>query len=191
MSKSFNTSKSNSFSKTKMNNLNNTNLSSNQSRYSVKSENKPNKVSNKDSKSGTMIQFMPVNKKESNVDFLKNNIEENLRCMVCKNLFKEPVCCYKCLAIYCFSCIKRETDEHCRCPSCFSIVFSELMIYMEADYKENYKKYNLKCPNEGCKESYNLNEITEHLSSCIFILVNNTEKIQKITYSNTSHVIYS
>lgn len=191
MSKSFGSTKSTSLKKTKPTNLNETNITSsqklNQSRFSGKSENKiVNKsVSNNDLK----IEFMAKTKKESLDQYLRNNIEENLRCKVCKNLFNEPVCCYKCYTIYCFSCIQKLTNAHCRCPSCFNIVFSDMMILMEADYKENYKKFSIKCPHEGCKESYNLNEIKQHLSTCLFKIVNNTELIQKITYSNAKKVI--
>ena len=190
MSKSFGSTKSTSLKKSKPSNFNDTNISSNQrlnqSKFSLKNDNKTiNKsVSNNELK----IEFMAKTKKEIGDQYLKTNVDENLRCKVCKNLFTEPVCCYKCQAIYCFSCIKKEINAHSRCPSCYNIVFSDMMILMEADYKENYKKYNVKCPHEGCKESYNLNEIKDHLNTCLFKVVNNTEKIQKISYSNVKKV---
>ena len=191
MSKSFGSSKSNSLKKTKVNN-NEVNLSStqkvNQSRFSGTSESKHYNKSLSKSNDDFKIEFLAKNKKESSDDYIKNNVEESLRCKVCKSLFNEPVCCYKCLSIYCFACIKRETNNHCRCPCCFNIVFSDLMIYVEANYKENYKKYNVKCPHEGCKESLNLYEIKQHISTCLFRLVNNPDKIQKISSFNAPKV---
>ncbi len=190
MSKSFGSSKSTSLKKSKPSNFNDTNISSNQrfnqSKISIKNENKSiNKsVSNNELK----IEFAAKTKKEIGNQYLRTNVEENLRCKVCKNLLVEPVCCYKCQAIYCFSCIKKETNEHSRCPSCYNIVFSDMMIIKDTEFKENYKKYEVKCPHEGCQESYNLIEIKEHLATCLFKVVNNTEKIQKISYSNVKKV---
>lgn len=187
--------KSASLKKTKTPNLNDTNLSTTQkmnlSRISHKSEiksvNKSTTLNN--SSNDIKIQFLAKNKKETGDQYIRSSVKEELRCKICKNLFVEPVCCYKCYSIYCFGCIKRETDTHFRCPSCFNIVFSEMMMYVEADYKENYKKYSVNCPHEGCKESYNLNEIKQHLETCLFRIVNNTEKIQKISYSNATKVV--
>jgi hypothetical protein len=66
-----------------------------------------------------------------------------------------------------------------------------LMIYVEADYKENYNKYSVKCPHEGCKETFNLNDIKTHIQTCLFnVIVDNTEKIQKISHSNSTKVSY-
>src|SRR5690349_8149739 len=98
MSKLLNSTKSSSLSKLKANSINNTSMSSkkmNQSRVSGKSETKMSKTI-KDSLNNTdlKLQFVSTQKKENN-EFLKSNVDESLRCLVCKDLFKEPVCCYK------------------------------------------------------------------------------------------------
>ena len=40
-------------------------------------------------------------------NFIKSNVDKKFLCLLCENLLKDPMECYKCLNLFCTECIKK------------------------------------------------------------------------------------
>lgn len=119
-------------------------------------------------------------------EYIKLHIEAELKCPLCNDLFNEPLVCYKCESIFCSECIKSHLKKSHKCPSCFSMIFLNLLNKADDIVKENYNKVLIKCPNKGCRDTYNANEIKGHYELCVF-KDNSTDRVKhinKIVYQN-------
>jgi hypothetical protein len=101
-------------------------------------------------------------------DYLKEQVNEDIRCLICSKLYEDPLSCYKCGRHFCAPCIKSELVKSSRCPSCFCLIFFEMMQNADSNHIENYNLTNIKCPHKGCKEEVNLKDIKSHIDSCIY-----------------------
>ena len=98
--------------------------------------------------------------------YIEKNIDQHLRCLICKQLFKGPITCYKCNTPFCSLCITNQIEQHSRCPKCYQIIFIELM---KPDFSLE-KEYNspFKCPHKDCYEIFPLKDLNLHLANCLF-----------------------
>ena len=112
--------------------------------------------------------------------FMKSHTEEVLRCKICDKLLSDALSCYKCNKSFCGLCIKKELEAHSKCPSCFNIVFPEMLTPVDIESQEFYKSKELLCPFDRCKQLLNLTNARSHIEECIFNKVSE-EKKQHIT----------
>jgi hypothetical protein len=100
-------------------------------------------------------------------DFIKSHTDEKIKCIVCNGLLIDPVSCYKCSKNFCSKCIKSELLKHNKCPSCFNMIFPELMPQVDL-LSDGLKGKEIDCPYIGCKDKNSIMNIRTHLDSCIF-----------------------
>jgi hypothetical protein len=144
----------------------------------------------KSPKEETKIKFIETKKpiipyEEQIKTYIKKNVDKNYLCGICFNLFNEPILCYKCEMIFCRICLKKQIEEKGKCINCFNIIFYDQCKFSENDHYENiYENTMLNCIYYPvCKKTSNLNEIQEHINTCVF--KENKEKYDKIVLEKT------
>lgn len=110
------------------------------------------------------LEFSPT----KNDDNVLKEVHEIFKCGICLDLFNKPVSCYKCNRIFCSDCIEKRLQDYAKCPKCLNMIFFELMPSVSEDCIEQYNQITIKCPYEGCKDTFNLNEFKKHRETCVF-----------------------
>lgn len=126
------------------------------------------------------IKFTKENKFEIN-NFILHNINEDLRCIVCKLLFDNPITCYKCNTSFCTQCITKQLELHSKCPKCYQLIFIDLMKPDLAHEKEYNSPF--KCPHKDCHEVFLLKDLNRHLENCLFVR-KRSEYLDKLIYND-------
>jgi len=117
---------------------------------------------------GFKLHFIPEKHSLNVDDFIKNNVNLDLKCPLCQDLQKNPMACNKCLQEFCKNCIEDEIKKHSKCPKCFNIIFAELLQPPSETLAEKYETTFLKCPFKGCLEELNLMNFKTHAELCEF-----------------------
>jgi hypothetical protein len=141
-------------------------------------------LKNKTEEEDFCIKFTPEDK-QFNIDkYITDNFKKELICSICKSLFKNPYTCYKCNIPFCFLCIKDELIVHSKCPSCFEMIFLDMMQPSNQEHLNILNEpYN--CPFTGCLVDINLSYLKDHIVECLF-KYKNREYCDKIIHTDNS-----
>lgn len=89
-------------------------------------------------------------------------------CLFCSDIYDKPYSCYKCEAILCLKCFKKNIDAHGRCFICFNFIYETLLKCQEEIVDNLYKDKYLICPNSCCKQKFLIHDYKTHKEECIF-----------------------
>lgn len=95
-----------------------------------------------------------------------DNIPKNLMCFLCHKLMEEPTNCYKCSTHFCKACIEESVAKYKKCPKCSCLIAANMLKPISLD--NEYENTIIPCKFEGCDGKFNLKQIREHLSECVF-----------------------
>jgi len=127
-------------------------------------------------------------------EYFRQVLDPKLLCFKCKQLYTDPIACYKCGKVYCFNCLEWELNSHSRCLYCFNIVFKEIAERVNEDIMLEYDRNEVKCPYHKCKEVKKLRYIRDHVTECLYRDdkndINRLEHIDKVVCFNNDNDIY-
>lgn len=112
-------------------------------------------------------------KKDENED-----IPRSLLCNICRELVKEPTCCYQCKTLFCTKCLLNALERKHKCPRCFKIILPDVL--KPLDLTEEFENCILPCKYIGCKEKLNLLSFHEHLNTCEFRVIKDNIMLRNI-----------
>lgn len=97
---------------------------------------------------------------------LELNVPSYCLCYLCKGLIYEVGQCYKCHTNFCKKCLMERVTKYRKCPRCQQIISEGLI--KSFSFEKDYEKIMVNCKYEGCNEKFNLNNIVNHVNSCVF-----------------------
>lgn len=135
---------------------------------------------------GFKLHFIPEKNTLNVEDFIKKNVNFDLKCPLCHDLQQNPMACSKCLQEFCKTCIEEQIKKHSKCPKCFNIIFAELLQPASETLAEKYESTFLKCPFKGCLEEFNLHDFKCHAEICAFKEVKDEKDFSRLI-NNDKH----
>jgi len=131
------------------------------------------KISSKKSNIVKIENLKELTQKEFQLEKKKNL--DVFNCFLCKNLFSQPIVCYKCEIIFCKVCIEQFLGMHTKCPNCFNIIFFDRMSLLDLS-KNDFLSNQINCASRRCKSTVRVLDSEEHLKNCEFKNINLTNE---------------
>ena len=100
----------------------------------------------------------------------ENTVNQNLHCLICLNILKDPVMCENNQHNFCRCCITRHLEYSQTCPTCMDQLTVETLATAPRVLKESLSELNIRCDyaNRGCAEFIQLDHLATHVIDCGF-----------------------
>ena len=97
-------------------------------------------------------------------------VNRNFLCLICFNIFNDPVMCSRNQHCFCRSCITQHLQNSQRCPTCNDKLTVETLVDPPRMVKNLINELNIHCVynNRGCQEIVQLQHLDRHEDSCGF-----------------------
>ena len=92
-----------------------------------------------------------------------NKLSPTLQCSICLDLVMEPVECQKCSKLFCKECINNWLQNSTQCPNKHQFIKQSTL---DDWIKPALNRIFIKCPFQGCKNSYAYSTWSNHLKRC-------------------------
>lgn len=100
----------------------------------------------------------------------EKEVDEDLHCLICLNVLKDPVQCQANEHYFCSPCIKRHLENFHRCPACNEDLSLETLRKPFRYLTKSLSKLNISCEyvHRGCLELVKLEQLKLHEAKCEF-----------------------
>ena len=105
------------------------------------------------------------------VDRFEKSVDENFHCLICYNVLKDPVMCWRNGHCFCRGCITEHLRRNGhRCPTCADELTIETLQDVPRFVKNYLNELNIRCDHydRGCRELVQLQNFQRHVAECGF-----------------------
>ncbi len=97
-------------------------------------------------------------------------VDENLHCIICREVLKDPVQCRRNEHHFCRNCITKHLKHSPKCPTCNDPLTVETLVRPQRFLANTLSCLKISCDNSerGCREVVELGSLSTHAASCGF-----------------------
>ena len=97
-------------------------------------------------------------------------VDENLHCIICREVLRDPVQCRRNEHHFCRSCIIEHLKHSQNCPTCKDPLTIETLVKPQRFLANTLSKLKISCENSerGCPAVVELGSLNTHVASCEF-----------------------
>ena len=101
---------------------------------------------------------------------LETKVDENLHCIICTEVLKDPVQCRRSEHHFCRNCIIEHLKHSPKCPTCNDPLTVETLVRPQRFLANTLSCLKISCDNSerGCREVVELGSLATHVASCGF-----------------------
>ncbi len=101
----------------------------------------------------------------------ETKVDENLHCIICREVLKDPVQCRRNEHHFCRNCITKHLKNSPKCPTCNDPLTVETLARPQRFLANTLSCLKISCDNSerGCREVVELGSLATHVASCGFI----------------------
>ena len=101
-----------------------------------------------------------------------NSVKQDIHCIICLGVLKEPKQCERNEHHFCNSCITCHLEMSSKCPTCQDNLTIETLKKASRYLVNDLSELEITCDNKGCREVVKLGDLQTHLdNNCEFTLV--------------------
>ena len=100
----------------------------------------------------------------------ETKVDENLHCIICREVLKDPVQCRRNEHHFCRNCITKHLKHSPKCPTCNDPLTVETLARPQRFLANTLSCLKISCDNSerGCRKVVDLGSLTTHVASCGF-----------------------
>ena len=100
----------------------------------------------------------------------ENKVDENLRCVICTEVLKDPVQCRRNEHHFCKSCIIEHLKHSKTCPTCQDPLTVDTLVKPQRFLVNTLSSLKISCDNaeRGCRQVVELGLLNTHVVNCDF-----------------------
>ncbi len=100
----------------------------------------------------------------------ETKVDENLHCIICREVLKDPVQCRGNEHHFCRNCITKHLKNSPKCPTCNDPLTVETLVRPQRFLANTLSCLKISCDNSerGCREAVELGSLATHVASCGF-----------------------
>ena len=98
-------------------------------------------------------------------------VSENFHCIICTNVFKDPVMCRQNEHIFCRVCITKHLARSQTCPSCIEPLTVDTLLTPPRIILSCLEEFKIRCDfyERGCRQIVQLGKLERHVKECGFM----------------------
>ena len=100
----------------------------------------------------------------------ETKVDENLHCIICTEVLKDPVQCRRNEHHFCRNCITKQLKHSPKCPTCNDPLTVETLVRPQRFLANTLACLKISCDNSerGCRKVVELGSLATHVASCSF-----------------------
>ena len=104
------------------------------------------------------------------VNRFETKVDENLHCIICREVLKDPVQCRKNEHHFCRNCITKHLKHSPKCPTCNDPLTVQTLVRPQRFLANTLSCLKISCDNSerGCRKVVELGSLATHVASCGF-----------------------